>query len=541
LGVWRQHLRFALGFPAYARERITPEQARTEVRRRLEGREEHLRSWVRRVVFELGKTPYAALFRWAGCEAGDFDRLVRGEGVEGALEELRRAGVWVAYEEFKGRRPIVRGGQRLETRPGDFDNPLLGGSFAASSGGTTGPGTRVMIDLGYLRSRAVNHLVADAAKGYLGMPAASWSGVLPDVGLTSMLTKLRYDGMPERWFSPVSFDDTRAPLSMRLAHHYTTAVARALGARVPRAEVVPIEEAGRIAEWLHERGRAGGRVLLRAPVSRLVKVAAAARAGGRDLSHAVLCGGGEPPTEAKVAEIRRSGAAFDTGYAFTEAGPVGTGCTRPVGPNDVHLYEDRIALIQHQRTVADTSVPAFLFTSLLDVAPKLLLNVESDDYGVVERRSCGCPLEREGFGRHVRDIRSFSKLTGGGMTLIGSEALRLLEEVLPARFDASALDFQLQEREVGGETRICLVASPRVSASDEQIAEAFRDGLRDGTPAASLAAAVWAQSHALRVVREEPRWTRRGKLLPLDLAVRGVGDDQGTRGGAGARDHGASS
>ena len=185
----------------------------------------------------------------------------------------------------------------------------------------------------------------------------------------------------------------------------------------------------------------------------------------------------------------------------------------------MHFWEDRLALIQHERPVGDTAVPAFLFTSLLDVAPKLLLNVESDDYGVVERRSCGCPLEGEGLGRHVRDIRSFSKLTSGGMTLVGSEALRLLEEILPARFGASALDFQLQEREENGETRICLVASPRVAGSDAEIAQTFLDGLRDGTPAASLAGAVWTQSGSLHVLREEPRWTRRGKLLPLDLAA----------------------
>jgi len=520
LGAWRQHARFAVGYPRYVRERIDIEGARAEIRRRRESRGDNLVAWVREAVFGLGRTPYAALLRWAGCELGDFEALVRREGVEGALESLRASGVWVAYEEFKGRRPIQRGSQRLEVRPGDFDNPLLGGVYSASSGGSTGPGTRVMIDLDYLRSRAVNQLVSEYVKGYVGLPTASWSGVLPGVCLTGTLTRMHFGGVPERWFSPVTFRDTGAPLAMRLAHHYTIAMARLLGVRLPRPEIVRIEEVRRVADWVAERGRSGERVVMRASVSRSVRIARAAREAGYDFSNVVLKGGGEPPTPAKVAEIRAVGAEFDTSYAFTEVGPVGAGCRNPVGVNDVHFYDDRLALIQHGRDVGDAEVDAFLFTSLIDVAPKLLLNVESDDYGIVERRSCGCPLEAEGYGLHVRDIRSFSKLTSGGMTLIGSEALRLLEEVLPRRFGASATDFQLREREEAGDTRLDLVASPRVDGSDEEILQAFREGLRRGDTAAALAQAFWTQSNSVQVVREEPRWTGRGKLLPLDLASR---------------------
>jgi len=89
---------------------------------------------------------------------------------------------------------------------------------------------------------------------------------------------------------------------------------------------------------------------------------------------------------------------------------------------------------------SDITVDAFHFTTLLPTARKLLLNVESDDYGVVETRSCGGPLESYGYTEHLRQIRSFRKLTGEGVTLVGSEMLRILEEVLPARFGGSPLD-----------------------------------------------------------------------------------------------------
>jgi hypothetical protein len=64
---------------------------------------------------------------------------------------------------------------------------------------------------------------------------------------------------------------------------------------------------------------------------------------------------------------------------------VGWGCAKPVDPNDIHIFKDAIALIQYPRQVNGlrTSVDAFHFTTLLPTAPKLLLNVESDDYGVI--------------------------------------------------------------------------------------------------------------------------------------------------------------
>lgn len=55
-------------------------------------------------------------------------------------------------------------------------------------------------------------------------------------------------------------------------------------------------------------------------------------------------------------------------------------------------------------------------------------------------------LEAYGFTEHLREIRSFHKLSGEGMTLVGSEMITILEEVLP-RFRGSPLDHQLLEEE----------------------------------------------------------------------------------------------
>ena len=79
-----------------------------------------------------------------------------------------------------------------------------------------------------------------------------------------------------------------------------------------------------------------------------------------------------------------------------------------------------------------------------------MLNVESDDYGVLERRHCGCPLDAAGLDLHMHTIRSWEKLTSEGMTLGGADLIRLVEEILPARFGGAPTDWQLVEEEEEG-------------------------------------------------------------------------------------------
>jgi hypothetical protein len=151
-----------------------------------------------------------------------------------------------------------------------------------------------------------------------------------------------------------------------------------------------------------------------------------------------------------------------------------------------------------------------------------MLNVETDDYGVIEKRSCGCPMESYGFTEHLRHIRSFRKLTGEGMTLVGSDMVHILEEVLPARFGGSPLDYQLlEEGDDTGFTRLSLVVSPRIEIADERaVIEAVLEALGRSSPAADLARAIWSQARTLTVKRMEPVSTARGKLMPLHLAQR---------------------
>jgi hypothetical protein len=105
---------------------------------------------------------------------------------------------------------------------------------------------------------------------------------------------------------------------------------------------------------------------------------------------------------------------------------------------------------------------------------------------------------------------------------VGSEMLRVLEEVLPARFGGSPLDYQLMEEEDDkGFTRMSLIISPRVTIADEaEVIRVVLDALAQSSTAANLAQALWRQAGTLSVLRQEPVWTARGKLNPLHLAAK---------------------
>jgi hypothetical protein len=164
-----------------------------------------------------------------------------------------------------------------------------------------------------------------------------------------------------------------------------------------------------------------------------------------------------------------------------------------------------------------TTVHAFNLTSLEESSPKVMLNYQIDDDGVVEERNCGCPLHAAGYTTSLHTVRSYSKLLVEAVTLIGTEIQRILEEALPARFGGSPLDYQLMEREdADGVTRLNLLISPRLSIPDEQEAvRVFLGALRTSSPLGDAGGSVWEQAGTLRVVRQEPVLTSRGKMMPL--------------------------
>jgi hypothetical protein len=394
--------------------------------------------------------------------------------------------------------------------------------YVGETGGSTGAGTRVAHDLDALAAKLPMQIVSQHISGVLDLPKAMWRAPLPSaIGINNLIAAAVMGNMPRRWFAPLLGNDLRQPLKYRLATAYILGVLRLHGVAAPRPEKVPLDAAGLIVHWIRKTLEEEGAAHVASGVSLALRIANAAQEMGVDLTGAVLSGGGEPPTPTKVNAITATGARYFSSYHFTEGGAVGLPCANPVDCNDHHFQAHHLELLQFPRRVpgTDVEVQAFNFTSLLPSAPKILLNVEIDDYGTVEERSCGCEWEQLGFTRHIRHIRSFRKLTGEGMTLIGSDMERILDKVLPARFGGTAQDYQLWEEELpSGFTQRSIVISPHLDIPREQdVVRAVLDELGRGDAAADLARAFMDHGNSLAVKRARPVWTNRGKLMPLHL------------------------
>jgi hypothetical protein len=501
------------------------EMAKDIVRQRLEHREENFLRIVERGIYGYARSPYLPLLRLARCELGDIKQMVRDRGLESTLCALRAAGVYVTFEEFKGRVPIVRDGQVIDARAHDFDNPFLSPYYYSESGGSTGTGTRVPMD--FTQTWAVSPLYAIGyhAHDVLDAPMGLWIGLLPNgSGINNILRNTFFGNTPRAWFAPVTADKLRRSLKYRMATRYIVWSARLHGVPAPMPVPVPFDQAAVVARWAAKAAREHGKCILRTSVSMSLRVALASRDEGIDLTGVTMMGGGEPPTPAKVRGITQTGATWVPTYYFSEGGPVGMGCRHPVDGNDLHYFKDAQALILYPQLVpnSDITVNAFCFSTLFPSSPKILLNVQSDDFGEIETRKCGCALEAAGFTEHIRHVRSFRKLTGEGATLIGTDMVRILEEVLPARFGGSALDYQLAEEEdEQGFTRMSIVVSPRISLGDEQaVVDAVLAELARTSGMADVARGIWQNARTFRVKRAEPAWTARGKFPSLQLARR---------------------
>jgi hypothetical protein len=456
-------------------------------------------------------------------EAGDIARLVREAGLEATLHQLRDAGVYVTFEEFKGRRPIVRPGLELAPAPGDFDNPAPGTAIAGRTGGSRGNGRRLLVDLEHLEQESVYHALFDEAHDPGERPIALWRPAPPGyAGIYYALSFAKIGKRLEHWFSQNGLSLRPAAGWDALSAVYTVLASRGTPTPIPFPEHVPVPEAGRVARWLAEQRRAGLPARLNTTASCGVRIAEAARDEGLDIEGTLFVLGGEPLTEAKAAAVRRAGGNAVCGYYMTEAGRIGITCAAPAALDDVHVASDKLAVIQRERPVAaGGAVSSFLLTALLPSSPKVLLNTETDDYGTLEERSCGCPVGEAGLTLHIRGIRSFEKLSSEGMSFLGSDVLVLVEQILPARFGGGPLDYQLVEEEADGLPKVTILVSPRVGALDEaEVVRVALETLGAGERPARMMAGIWSTADTLRVARREPYTTSAGKALPLHILER---------------------
>jgi hypothetical protein len=298
-------------------------------------------------------------------------------------------------------------------------------------------------------------------------------------------------------------------------------VSRVAGVRLPLPETTPVDAPLPIARWMAASLAEGRTPLLLTYPSPAIRLCRAAVEAGIDLTGAKLRLYGEPLTRARLEVIRQSGAEAFSIYAAVETWRIGEPCLKPDAPDDVHLTDDLHALIQPGSRDAGPSVPshALLLTSLRSTAPIVLLNASLGDEATVSARSCGCPLERVGWSPHLTGVRSYEKVTAGGMTFLDVDLARVLEQALPARFGGGPTDYQLVEDETPeGRPRIRLLAHPAIGPLDpDAVSREFLKAIGPGTGAAALMAQVLGDAKIMTVERRAPLSTASGKILHLHL------------------------
>ncbi|MEX2030936.1 MAG: hypothetical protein WD906_08190 [Anaerolineales bacterium] len=515
--------RFATGLQSFLSRTLSAEECRQIVEAGLRQRETSFLHLVESAVFGNPNSPYLPLFQRAGVSMPDVTLWLNESGVEGALGKLFDAGIWLSLDEFKGRAPLKRSGLERPIHARDFDNPLLTRHFSLRTGGSRGPGTLLTIDLDYIRHEAADDRQFLESFNLLDRPLAIWRPIPPGTaGLKGILRRAKLGLRVDRWFTQAKPSTAPGDLAYLAITYLSTISGRLWGRGSPFPEYVPLTDARRVAEWLASMTAAGTPALLDTIASSGVRVARAALDMGLDIRGTLFRLGGEPLTPSKVRLVEQTGSRAVCHYAMSEIGRLGLACGAPSELDDVHILTDKVALIQRERATGGIRLPAFFLSSLHPGSPKIAINVESGDYGVVTERDCACPLSQLGLRQHVHHIRSYEKLTTEGMHFMGPDLLHLLEEALPARFGGGPTDYQLVEEEEQGTTRISLVVSPRVGPIDESLVVAdVLETLGGATAGTRMMATTWRQGDTLRIVRREPFATSASKIQALHIPPRG--------------------
>jgi len=513
-------VRFLSGLPRLLRYRVTSEEAHAALKDRFEHRQANFLALAKEAIYGFRESPYLKLLQLAGCEFGDLEALVQNEGVEGSLYHLYRKGVYLTVAEAKGRQPVVRGSAKFEVIPGALAKPGVATALVGESSGSRGSRTPVPIDLGLEKVRSTEMLLDFEARTGLDWVRAIWA-VPGAVSLRRVISYTLCGAQPDRWFSVVNASDAG------IHSRYVWSI-RALrlggllaGVHLPRPIHVPLRDPLPIAHWTSQILRSGRTPQLYTYPSCAVRLCQAARDASISLRGAQFIIGGEPTTASRLAVIERAGATAQVQYGSVETGTLGRGCMFRRAPDDLHLMHDKFAVIQPLNVPApDLPSQALLITSIfLPLAQLILFNVSLGDQAEVTHRSCGCPLEKLGWTTHIHTIRSFEKLTAGGMTFYHADLIRVLEEILPQKFGGGPTDYQLLEIETANsEPSVRLRVHPRLGPMDPaQVRQTFLDAIGAGSGVERVMMLVWRDAGLPIVEREAPRVTGGGKILHVHL------------------------
>jgi hypothetical protein len=518
--------RFALvvSLRRFLRERITVEQAQQNIKRALDRREENFLELVRTHIYERPASPYLKLLKIAGCDFSDLRARVRRRGIEATLERLAAEGVYLTANEFKGKKPVVRGRESFGVGPAEFERLHHSAGFATLSSGTRNHPIRSGFFLDWLAMKAWATCIFFSAHDLFSHAHAMYDAILPGSGgINNLLIYAKLGISTDRWFA------RKIPVNTRLEAEYHYLMTRLIvlmgkrfGPGFPKPEFTDISQVYRIVNWASEKRREGKPCSVTTTASNAVRIARSAREMGESLAGVKFNVSGEPLTDAKRHVMEAVGATVTSRFSYGGSMNVGHGCGNPAHTGEIHVNEHMLALIQHPRPLADDGAPIhpLLCTTLNASASRLLLNVDNGDYATLEQRHCGCALEKAGLTLHLHHIRSYEKFTSEGMNYFYGDLFEFLEKKIPSEFGGDPGDYQLvEEEDENGQTRLTLVIHPAVEKLDEErLLARLRSAFSDGSWGKRFTTGVWENAGTFRVRREVPHASPRGKILPLHIA-----------------------
>ena len=448
---------------------------------------------------------------------------VRRSGIEATLKQLAREGVYFTSEEFKGKKEVIRGGQSFRVVPELFGHRAVSAGYQTQSSGTTNDPIRAFVSLDLLAIRTPVTYIFFVAHNLFSHAHAMYDAILPgSAGINNLLIYARMGVMAERWFA------RKVPIKSKVEsiyHLFTTQLvvlaAKHFNPGFPRPEFID-SRTDRIVRWTAKHQGENKPCCITTAASNATRIARIASGLGISLEGTKFIVTGEPFTESKKQVLEKAGATATPRYAYGGSINVGLGCANPLHTDEIHVNQHQLALFSNPRLVEkDNSCLRPLLCTTLDASfPRLLLNVESGDYGYLTRRDCGCALERAGLTLHLHYIRSFEKFTSEGMNYFYGDLFGLLENTLPAEFGGGPGDYQLvEEEDTKSQTRLTLVVHPDVGAlNEERVLLRLRAALSNGSRGNRFMTGVWENAGTLRIKRQVPHTSPRGKILPLHFS-----------------------
>jgi len=514
-------LALAAALPRFFRHPITVQQAEEEIKKLLDTRVERFLELARTQIYARPASPYLRLLKHAGCDFSDLQTQVHRHGLEETLVRLAGEGVYLTPDEFKGKKEVVRGAESFLVSPGDFERRDTAAGFTIQSSGSS---NRPVDTFSPLESRTLQTMgvgIFYSAHNFFSYVHAVYEPIIAGRLVFVLITNKL--GLPvDRWFAL----NVAVHSLLENWYHYLNAylvakMGRWFGPGIANPEYMNPGDVQPILEWILEKRREEKNCCIKTVVSSAVRIARRARETGLSLEGTMFNVSGEPLTQSKKQLIEEAGACIAPFYGPGGGNGALFGCGNPLFIDEMHLPQSLFTFVENPRSLdySDPPIHPLMLTTLHPSVPKLLLNVENGDYATMIERDCGCPLQKVGFTRHLHTIRSFEKFTSEGMNYFGTDMFELLEKAIPSEFGGGPGDYQLvEEEDPSGQTRLTLLVHPEVGELDEQrLLTALQDGLAQGSRDNRFMAKVWQVAGTLRVRREAPHASQRGKILPLHI------------------------